>query len=224
MPASQCPSEAILASFPEDTSLEPPVCHDDRNTSETFDNPIYDQPSPHRKDGNSLTESRLCGSMLSSRSISVSPSQNYSPLCARALEHSPKLSIPERGYESEESLNTFWKRMNCSPQLANRGNLAESDKLTVINESYGSLPCSAAHSAEFLQDSSLQASGGTASLTTADSRLLSGRPIISKAVSPNIWNKDRPGGQPGSHEHLKHHSKHHANGFDVEIKIEASEQ
>ena len=223
MPDSQCPSEAILASFHEDTSLEPPACHDDRNTSETFDNPIYDHPSPHRKDGNSLTESRLCGSMPSSQSISVNSSQNYSPLCPRAFDHS---HVPERSYESEESLNTLWKRMNCSPHLANRGNLVDSEKLTVINESYASLPCSAAHSNEFLQDSSsLQASGGTASLATADSRLLGGRPTtITKVVSPIIWNKGRLGGQPDSREHLKHHSRHHAHGFDVEIEIEASEQ
>ena len=157
----------------------------------------------------------------SSRSISVSSPQNYSPLCARALENSLKSDYTRHFYESEESLNNFWK----SPQHVNRSNVVEGDKLTVINESYDSLPCSATHSPEFLQDSTqLEASACASNCTTADSRRLDRRPIISEVVSSDTANKERAGRQPNAQELRRCHNKHHANGYDLEITIETTEQ
>ncbi len=222
---SQCLSDTSPAAFQEDACQDPPLSHDNRTTSETFDNPIYDQPSPQKKSGGSLTESRLCSSMPSSGSVSVSSSQNYSPLCSRALEHSLKSDLNSHFYESEESLNTFWKRINgTSPQHVSRSNIFEGEKLTVINESYDSLPCSGTNSSEFLQESTLQASACATNYTMANSRRLAGRPIISEVASSEVLNKGRAGYEPNTQELRKCHDKYHANSCDMEIEVETSEQ
>lgn len=188
-------------------------------TSETFDNPIYDQPSPQRKDGGSLTESRLCNSMPCSRSMSVNSSPNYSPLCARALDHSLRSDITHHSHESEESLNTFWKRINVSPQHVSQSNVVEGEKLTVINESYDSFHCNTTHSSE-IKDSTLQALACATNCTTADSCWLAGRPIVSSEAP----NKGRTGCEPNAQDLRKCHDKHHANICDIKIEIETSEQ
>ena len=141
--------------------------NDLRKNSETFDNPIYDQPTPpsSRKKITSTSSERKLSSFSSSRSLSVSSTQDFPP-------HSRPMAI-EGGamlhkYEdvvmggSEECLNASFRCASSprsSTQQVTRGSETETvDKLTVINETYDPLPC---HSLTSSGYRSFQGSGAT---------------------------------------------------------------
>ena len=128
-------------------------------TSETFDNPIYDQPTPSRRKRKASSSSAARRNRSSSRSLSgSSSSQEYYP--RSVLESSVARS--DRKFEdttdllsgSEECLNAVFKASNGSTGSPSpRGSVKRPgvlawgdggvDKLTVINETYDSLPCHA---------------------------------------------------------------------------------
>ena len=202
-----------------------------RVRSETFDNPIYDRPTlPRRKKHGSTTSMRTgeadskLGSVSSVRSISVSSSQNYSPPSARALKNSPSQHDYEdikTSFDDLPKLSSSFR--GGSAQLMSHS--GEVDKLTVINESYDSLPCSGSNSLSYFQHSRPQASS-VPNCTVADGHRIAGRPIITEVTISEAFSKRK--------KLPSHHPEYPADVIDanlganscemVEVVIETSQQ
>lgn len=161
----QCSSSPVMnpmtfgeAFDPEQLNPNPNNTHSNsRIMSETFDNPIYDQPSPLvDKTGpsfffqRSASTSKL-GSESSSKSQSL-VSLSCSPSGARPAGSSPAHHHHHYDYitddKPEECLNAMFRILGnpqeSSVQQMNQ-NIAEMEKLSVINETYDHLSNSSAH-------------------------------------------------------------------------------
>lgn len=196
---------------------------------ETFDNPIYDQPTPTRMNKSSVTSagSRAEGdSRLSSiGSLSESLFQAYSPPSRRAMESGNGASSDPSRHSYEDVLKSKFDdtpRFTSSPRgsVQHHGS-SEVEKLTVINESYDSLPCSGDQSFNFLKHCGLQASSFP-NCTVVDGHRLAGRPIITEVA----FNKSRRvGSQPNAYHFGECSDDLGANSCDtLEIDIETTEQ
>lgn len=172
-----------------------------RVKSETFDNPIYDQPTlPRRKKHGSTTSMRTgevdskLGSLTSMGSLSASSSQNYSPPSARAVKNDPSQHDYEDITTSIDELPKLSSSFRGSMQHISHS--GEVDKLTVINESYDSLPCSGNNSLSYFQHSRPQASS-VPNCTTTDGHRIAGRPIITEVtISEALSKRKKSGSQP----------------------------
>lgn len=200
--------------------------HSQRVKSEVFDNPIYDQaPLPRKKKNGSVCSSVRTGdigSVSSVRSFSVSSSQNYnySPPSVRAVE---KINQDDTAHHDYEDVKTNFDEM---PRLASSfqgsaQHMYQSDKLTVINESYDSLPCSGDNSFSLLPHSRLQASS-VPNCTVGDGHGLAGRPIITEVnISEAFSKRKKAGSEPSTQEY---HDLGANSCHIVEIDIETTEQ
>lgn len=142
---------------PEQLNPNPNNTHSNsRIMSETFDNPIYDQPSPlmDKTGGSFFFQRNASTSKLGSESSSKSQSLvslSCSPSGARPAGSSP---AHHHHYDyitddkPEECLNAMFRILG-NPQESNvqqmNQNIAEMEKLSVINETYDHLSNSSAH-------------------------------------------------------------------------------
>lgn len=207
-----------------------------RVKSETFDNPIYDQPTlPRRKKHGSMVSVRTgegdskLGSVSSMRSLSMGSSQNYSPPSVRAMKASAADDPSCHDYEDIKTnfdevpkLTLLTSSFRGSTQQMSLS--GEVDKLTVINESYDSLPCSGENSLSYFQHSRPHASS-VPNCAVADSHRLAiaGRPTITEVTISEAFNKRmKVGSKPNTNYLLECHDDLGANM--VEIDMETTEQ
>lgn len=201
---------------------------DHRVKSEVFDNPIYDQPTlPRRKKNGSVcssvrtgeVDSKL-GSVSSVRSFSAS-SSHYSPRSLRASERGNPDDTQRHDYEDIKTTFDEMPRLAASFQGSGQF-MHQSEKLTVINESYDSLPCSGDNSFSFIPHSRLHASS-VPNCTSGDGHRLSGTPIITEVnISEAFSKRKKAGSVPNTQEH---HDDLGANSCNfVEIDLETTEQ
>lgn len=194
--------------------------NDLRKNSETFDNPIYDQPTPPRsKKVFSASSERKLSSLSSLRSLSISSSQDYPPHSARTMENVFRNDPALHKYEdvilsgSEECLNATFK-VNGSPrgsiQQIARADTETVDKLTVINETYDPLPChlSSSDCMSFQGSNAASCSGG-------ETRVLAYRPIVPEVVSAEVFSKEPV---PNGHSLPKYPEGFHGNSLRLEIE------
>ena len=200
----------------------------ERKTSETFDNPIYEHlgeeemelfTRTQRQRGWGLEHSSL--SMISStRSPSPGNSaQCYSPLAPRVLNPTRRHPYEEIGKgESEESLRLSSSLLLSTQQPLSQTSI-EVDKLTVINEMYDSLPCSGESTPQFLRSANrLQYPPPTTAdydYVTQNGRQLADEPIVNQVVVSGAFKKREVGKEPnGCHLHM-YHADIHANNCDM---------
>lgn len=211
----------------------------ERKTSETFDNPIYEQLELGEKGMElfSSSERQLAWGLEQSSLSMVSSMLSASPGLTSAHCYSPVTStVPSstrRPYEeishhhhhhqggSEESLrmvsSSSLHLSTQQPQLSQTS--IEVDKLTVVNEIYSSLPCSGGSTPQFLRSSAnkLQHPTTTAANYAPQNghRLAADRPIVNQVVVSGAFKKKEAGREPnGYHLHM-YHTDIHANSCDM---------
>jgi hypothetical protein len=204
-----------------------------RVRSETFDNPIYDQPTlPRRKKSGSAgsigtgeLDSKL-GSITSMRSFSISSSQNYSPPSRGMVAG----SSPQHDYEDIKTKFDEIPMLSSSFRGGSAQHMSQSgevDKLTVINESYVSLPCSGNSSLNYFQHPRPQAASSPNCAVT-DRHRLAGRPIITEVSISDALGKrkiKRVGSKPSTNCPTECSDDLGANSCDVlGMDIETTEQ